>query len=257
MNSTLNLLRHAFGLVTTHPAKTVKVIAPAILMMGGVGLLTAALAPELLAINPSKPDLTSITSVNLALVLLTTFILSYALMAILWHRHTLGPTHAPRPMSAPLILGYLWRVIVLAIIQLVVGLVLVLPLIAAGQEGETAANPSTFSMLLTTFLTQLLLVWLSLRLSLILPAAALGRAITMRHSWQRTQSVSRMLWGVAAALAFINTTFAALIALVSPSTPEHMLALELPIYIIEGLLIFSVLTTLYARQIQQGETGTP
>lgn len=251
MNSALNLLSHALGLVTHRPFKTLAVVAPALVVMCGVGLTTAAFAPELLTLDPANPDLETIKSAELALVLLTTFILSYALMAVLWHRHTLKESHKPLPMSIPLVFGYLWRVFALALIQLAAGIALVIPLIALGKTD--AAGPALTSMMLTTFVTQLLLMWLSLRLSLILPAAAVGRPISISQSWTATEPLSRSLWGVAAALAFINTTLSALIMSFGLTRASHALALELPIYVIEGLLIFSVLTTLYARQIHNND----
>ncbi|MCX7566344.1 hypothetical protein OS189_08305 [Sulfitobacter sp. F26169L] len=252
MNSAVDLLRHALNLVIRRPLTTVSVVAPALVLMCGVGLITAVMAPELLTLDPTGPELQNVKSVKLALILLTTFILSYALMAILWHRHTLSETGNPSPMSASLVFGYLWRVMALAFIQLVAGLVLVVPLIAAGHNnGASGETPALISMLLTTFVTQLLMLWLSLRLSLILPAAALGRPIKIKQSWRYTRPISRTLWGVAAGLAFINTTLTALVTSFELTQPAYVLALELPIYIIEGLLIFSVLTTLYAQQIQR------
>ena len=252
VSSAINLLRQAFDLVVSRPLETVAVISPALLLMGGVGLITASMTPELLVLDPIRPDFKTIGSINLALALLASFALSYALMAILWHRHTLKETSSPLPMSPKVIFGYLWRVVALALIQLLAGLTLVLPLIAAGQGDATSSTgPAMSSMLLTSFLTQFLLVWLSLRLSLILPAAALGRPISIAHSWRSTRAISRSLWGVAAVLALINTTLSASVALVAPNQPGQLLAIELPIYILEGLLIFSVLTTLYAQQIQK------
>jgi len=113
-----------------------------------------------------------------------------------------------------------------------------------GADGE----PAMLSVLMTTFLTQLMLLWLSLRLSLILPAAALGHPITMAHSWRRTAPVSRSLWGVAAVLAVVNTVTATGFGALALARPTLVLMLEMPVHLIEGLLIFSVLTVLYARQ---------
>lgn len=252
VNTAASLLRHALGLLTDEPLKTVAVVAPALVLMGGVGVITAASAPELLALDHVQPDLENITSVRLALVLLTTFVLSYALMAILWHRHTLRDNRTPRPLSAGLIFGYLWRVLALAAVQLAAGVVLVIPLLVARESGANPGGAPTLpSMMLTTFITQLLLIWLSLRLSLILPAAALGRPITMAKSWRCTQTLTRPLWGVAAALAVLNTALSSLTTLLDLTRPVHALVLELPLFILEGLMIFSVLTTLYAYLVQK------
>ncbi len=248
VSSALHLLRHALELVTQQPFKTMAVLRPALVMMLAVGLSTAIFAPELLMLDPAKPNLETIKSMELTLLLLATFILSYALMAVLWHRHTLKESHNPRPISTQLVFGYLWRVLALALIQLIAGIVLVTPLITLGKT--SAAGPALISMMLTTFVTQLLLMWLSLRLSLILPAAAVGRPISIMASWRATEPLSRSLWGVASALALVNAMLSTLLMSFEWAHASHALALELPIYIIEGLMIFSVLTTLYARQIQ-------
>lgn len=250
VNTALKLLKHAIGLLTRHPLVTARVIAPAVVLMAGVGVLMALFAPEMLLISTSNLEIGGSAIRLLPVALLTVFILSYALMAILWHRHTLSAGHAPEPMTAQLLLGYLWRVAVLAMIQLAVSLVLVMPLLMA-EQSATADAPSIYSILLTTFATQLVLVWLSLRLSLILPAAALGRPISLKHSWEQTLGLSRPLWGVAAILAVTNTVLSGLVTLFGPLGPGGALALELPLYVIEGLLIFSVLTTLYAQLIQK------
>ncbi len=251
MNTTLSLIRHAVGLLTRRPLETLRVVAPALVLMAGTGIIAAFAAPELLLVNAANPDLAQITVGAVSVALVFIFVLSYALMAILWHRHTLCADRAPQPMSMPLMLGYLWRVGLLAMIQLAAGLILVVPLMMATQGNDFGDGPSLQSVLLTTFVTQIVLLWLSLRLSLILPAAALGRPISITHSWRYTIRMARPLWGVAAVLALVNTTLGGVLTLLAPSSPGPALALELPIYVIEGLLIFSVLTTLYAQLIQK------
>ncbi len=250
MNTALKLLHHAIGLLTRRPLETARVIAPAVVLMGGIGAITALAAPEMLLVSMSNPEIEGASVSLLPIILLTAFVLSYALMAILWHRHTLAASIAPEPMTLRLLCGYVWRVVMLALIQLGVSLILVMPLLLA-ERSAGGSTPSTYSILLTTFVTQLVLLWLSLRLSLILPAAALGRPISLGHSWKRTTRLSRPLWGVAALLALINTALAVLVAVFGPLSPGHALVLELPVYVIEGLLIFSVLTTLYAQLIQK------
>jgi hypothetical protein len=247
-----SLLRHAIGLLTQDPLKTLTVVAPALGLMAGIGVIAALAAPDVLRIGPGNPNAAQLGLGVLPLILLGAFVLSYALMAILWHRHTLGDQRKHRPMSLSLVAGYLWRVIALAAVQLAVSLALVIPLVLSNQTGgASGASPALASILLTTFVTQLVLVWLSLRLSLILPAAAVGRPLRMAHSWRYTQALARPLWGVAAALAVMNTAFTGILTLFELTAPAHVVALELPVYILEGLLIFSVLTTLYAHQIQK------
>lgn len=252
MMTAVSLLQQAVRLLTRSPLKTLTVVAPALALMGGVGVFAAVAAPDLLAAGPSKAHIADLRSGMMTMIVLATFVLSYAMMAILWHRHTLSDNRHTQPLSAPLFLGYLWRVLALTMIQLVVSLALVIPLVlfSRGADGG-GGTPALTSVLLSTFITQLVLLWLSLRLSLILPAAALGKPIRMALSWRYTQPIARSLWGVAAALALANTAFTGLVSLLDFASPGHRLAIELPIYILEGLLIFSVLTTLYSMQTKK------
>ncbi len=245
------LLMQATRLLTQDPVKTLVVVGPAALVMVAVCAMTMMLAPELLSVGANVVAPADLPLNGITALLVMTFIFSYALMAILWHRHTLGDTHTSQPMSVPLVLGYLWRVLILALIQLFISLVFVVPLILSNQNGgSTADAPSLISILITTFLSQLFLVWLSLRLSLILPAAAIGRPMRMTHSWNYTRPLAGPLWGVAAVLALFNTALTAAITHLGLKTPIFLLMFELPVYILEGLLIFSILTTIYARQIK-------
>jgi len=248
----VKLLQQAVGLLIRSPLKTLTVVAPALVLMATVGAIAAAVAPGLLSGGPTAIDLSSTKAGAQTLGLLMAYVVSYALMAILWHRHTLADTLTPKPMTLPLLFGYLWRVIALSLIQLAVSLALVVPLVLLSHSGNGSdAAPALISMYLSTFITQLVLLWLSLRLSLILPAAALGKPMRMALSWRYTQPIAAALWGVAAALALANTFFASLIAVLDLASPGHRLAIELPIFIVEGLLIFSVLTTLYSLQVQK------
>ncbi|QUJ75124.1 hypothetical protein KDD17_08775 [Sulfitobacter albidus] len=250
MSSALKLIRHALGLLTQHPLQTVRVVAPGLLLMVGVAILALVFAPGLLTLDADNPDVSALPGG--ALVLIAAFVLSYALMAVLWHRHTLRANRAPKPMSTMLIAGYLWRVSLLAVVQLLTSLALVLPLsVAAASNAGGAAPPTLPSILITTFVLQLVVLWVSLRLSLILPAAALGYPIRMVQSWYLTARLTRTLWGVSAVLALINTLATASLNSFWAPTAGRTLVVGLPIYILEGLLIFSILTTLYAQLIQK------
>jgi hypothetical protein len=250
MTATL-LLKQALGLLISDPIKTLLVICPALLLMIAVCGAMIAATPELLTLGAGTGLPADIALSWMSVFLLITFVFSYALMAILWHRHTLGDTHTSLPLSAHLIIGYLGRVLMLALIQLAVSLAFIIPLILSHQNAQDIPqSPSVVSILITTFASQLMLVWLSLRLSLILPAAAIGRPIRMTHSWRITHALAGPLWGVAAVLALLNTGMTAAVTFLGLSTPAYAMLVEVPMYILEGLLIFSILTTLYSRQIK-------
>ena len=234
MITALTLLKYALHLLTRSPLKTLEVVMPALVLMGAVGVFAAVTAPDLLANGPLLGDIDSVRDGLRMICFALAFMFSYALMAILWHRHTLSDTRTPRRMSISLLAGYLWRVFALSLIQLAAGFAMVVPLLA--------------SMLIATFITQLVLFWLSLRLSLILPAAALGKPIRMAQSWRYTVSIARPLWGVAAVLALSKALLAGLVTMIDLASPGYRLAIELPVSALEGLLIFSVLTALYSVQ---------
>lgn len=249
MITALTLFKYALHLLTRSPLKTLEVVTPALVLMGAVGVFAAVTAPDLLANGPLLGDIDSFRDGLRMGGIALAFMFSYALMAILWHRHTLSDTCTPRRMSISLLAGYLWRVFALSLIQLAASFAMVVPLVVFSRTAQSAdATPALASMLISTFITQLVLLWLSLRLSLILPAAALGKPIRMAQSWRYTVSIARPLWGVAAVLALSNTVLTGLVTAIDLASPGYRLAIELPVSVLEGLLIFSVLTALYSVQ---------
>ena len=62
------------------------VVAPSLGLMAAIGVIAAVAAPDVLRVGSTNPDLRGIGSGVLPALLLVAFVLSYALMAILWHR---------------------------------------------------------------------------------------------------------------------------------------------------------------------------
>lgn len=258
MLTAATLLQQAIRLLTRSPLTTLTVLMPALIMMSAVGIIAAFATPGILLASPAGPILNSIESGLKAAGVIAAFILSYAAMAILWHRHTLRDTCTISPISFALLRGYVWRVLALALIQLAASLALVTPLVLfSNSVNGGTGTPSPSSIIFSTFIIQLTLIWLSLRLSLILPSAALGKPISMAESWQQTKAMSRTLWSVAAVLAAVNTCFAGLTSLLAPTSPPQRLLIEMPVLIFEGLLIFSVLTTLYTCTTPNQKSALP
>lgn len=249
------IVRHALAMLLARPGTTLRVIAPAIVMMAAVGILALFAVPSLLVMQSADPStLQGLDRPLTAAGLAVAFVTGYALMAILWHRHALSSA-GPKAFSAKLFIGYMWRVVLLALIQLGFSILIVVPLLLSSGGGDGApSEPNVLAVFITTFLAQLLLIWVSLRLSLILPAAALGTPMSMSESWQHTASVVRPLWGVAAILAALNSVLTLLTGLLSTRTPTMALTVDLPVYMIQGLLIFGVLTTLYSFLVQSTPT---
>lgn len=252
MITTFHLLQNSVGLLTRKPLKTVTVLAPAFVLMAMVGVFATIAAPEFLSAGDARKGASTARSGGAYIAALAAFVLSYAMMAILWHRYTLHDMGTQKPISLKLVLGYVWRALALTAIQIFFYLALLIPLIIhLRSSNASAAAPALLSILLSTFVTQLVLLWLSLRLSLILPAAALGQSISMKMSWHYTEPVTRPIWGVAAILALANTLITSLFTLIGQSSPSQRLMIEMPVYVLQGLLIFSVLTTLYSLQARK------
>ncbi|UWR23604.1 hypothetical protein [Sulfitobacter sp. S190] len=250
MTAAISLLRDATHLLLRHPLGTVRTIAPALCLMLLIALAAAATMPDLLLRSSFERLSGSADNVLGTALLMIGFVLSYALMAILWHRHTLREAK-DRPLDLSMMYGYLWRVVLLGLIQLGFSVAIVMPLLVATVSGGAGSpQPSTLTMLIVSFAAHAVVLWLSLRLSLILPAAAVGRPLSLADSWTRTAGVSRTLWAVAVALTLISTALTGTIQLLAQRATTAAVAVELPLTIVEGLLIFSVLSALYARLIQ-------
>ena len=89
----LSLLRHATGLLTTQPFKTLIVIRPALLLIIGLSILIMFTTSGALtgSENLSQPTIPSNWPLFVALGT------SCSLMALLWHRHTLTDLGHCRP----------------------------------------------------------------------------------------------------------------------------------------------------------------
>lgn len=251
MHTAAAIVRHALQMLLQDPRITLRVISPALILLAGVGITTFLAAPSLLTMRHEPVTADSL----LVAPLILGFMAGYGLMAMLWHRHALHDADV-RPFGLRLFVRYMGRVLLLGIIQLGFSIAIVIPLLLGASFGQNEGpGPSVFAILMTTFLTQLLLIWVSLRLSLILPAAALGAPLAIAESWRKTAALTRPLWGVAAILAGFNTVLTVLIGLIDMRTPLLALIVELPIYVLQGMLIFGILTTLYAHLVQNSVAG--
>ncbi|KIN73097.1 hypothetical protein [Sulfitobacter guttiformis] len=249
MLTTLSLLRHTFRLLLKEPLKTLQVVGPALLVLIVISIIASVTSPEI-AIGSFEGS--RMNAVPLNWIFLTAVVLGYSMMAIAWHRHTLRNTETPRPLTVPLVLGYLWRIVILTTVQITIYVVLMTPLMVSNHSASALnAEPGYISVLMTGFVAELSLIWLSLRLSLILPAAAVGHPMCLTDSWRFTAPVSSQLMGVAAILALVSGVQTAASAHFDLTQPRHLLLLDLPSFVIEGLLIFSLLTILYAALVHK------
>lgn len=167
-----------------------------------------------------------------------------------WHRFILlqeEPANFFPRWSGDRLLAYAGRVVILALVvlALVLPMGLVFGLITTLSQSAFLAIPLFTAMALVASVV-------SLRVSLILPAAAIGKNLTLRQSWDATSEVSPaifwlaiIMFGCAVAVGLIQSLIqlavgTALIGLVIIGVAQGLLS----------LLNVSILTTLYGYLIE-------
>ncbi|MFD2738514.1 hypothetical protein ACFSUD_02930 [Sulfitobacter aestuarii] len=246
MRESLAYLIHALRMLVHEPATTLRVLQPALVLLGGASIAAATVAPDFLALSAQDPEslvLPTPGKMLTGLLLAVLALLGYALVAILWHRHVLldGPEQL-RP-DGGIVLSYIWRAILVGLVQMAISIPVIFLISAFGASGMPVS--------LLGILAAVFFVWVALRLSVILPAAALGETMTIRQSWETTAPSALPLLWLALWLLVINSLISAGIALlVTPATPFGI-ALGTLAYLVEGLIFISVLTTLYGHLVQR------
>lgn len=255
MPTAKDLLRHAIQMLTYAPGTTLQVVMPALVLILGSTLAAAMLAPDTIEAlrNASETmQMPSGSSLLILLVLLIVGLIGYALMAILWHRHVLlngsGQDVALRP-GGDIIRHYIWCAIVVGFVQFLAAfpVTIVMGILGAAFAGFSPA----FSLTVISVLGGIIFAWVALRISIILPAAALGQRMRIAQSWQASAPISASLWGVAGFLAVINVGLTLLTSSLTPDAIAPNLIAGAVVYIIEGLIFVSVMTTLYGYLIEK------
>jgi len=263
MTTALALIAHAIRMLVFETGTTFKVVMPAIVLVLGSTLASAVLVPDAITalqadpeafVLPSRPDLLILLVLGLAALL------GYVLLAILWHRHVLLNTAEReenlRP-SASIVLSYVGRAILVGLMQLLATIPIVICTAAVGAViGMTAGvGGSVFMGMVIGLISGVIFLWIALRLSVVLPAAALGNAMRISESWRETAPISAPLWGVAALLAAINIGINGLAAMVLPDATVVSSMIAAIVYLAEALIFVSVLTTLYGHLVEGRPLG--
>lgn len=258
MNTALALLAHALRMLIFEVGTTLRVLSPAILLVLGCSLAIGLLAPDALEVFDAAPGDTLALTPSGALVF-TVFgvvgLIGYALMAILWHRHVLlnGADGGLRP-GASLIFSYFWRAVVVGCVQLLAAIPVTLVIGILGAAFMQTSGGGAVTSLLTLG-GSVIFIWIALRLSVVLPAAALGHRMAVRESWTVTQPLSGPLWGLAVLLTGVNMLISLLTLGIVPTQDALALVLGTVIFILEGLVFISVLTTLYGHLVEGRSLG--
>lgn len=260
MNTALAILTHALRMLIHAPSTTIRVLMPALVLVIGCSLAIALLAPDMIipkqTINaPAEPP-----TLQAALFFLTfgaVGLIGYALMAILWHRHVLlnGSDRIEdlRPDRA-IFVGYIWRAILVGLAQMVAAIPIAI-LIGILGGSMMYANPTGPMATLLGLVASVIFVWVAMRLSVVLPAAALGEPMRLGESWTTTKPISAALWGVALLLSGLNICVYMISDTLLPVTGGLAILAHTIIYVVEGLVFISVLTTLYGHLVEGRSLG--
>lgn len=255
MNLALALLAHALRMILYQPATTARVLMPALVVVLGATLAIGTLAPDAMAIfDTPQEDVVPPDAGQSMMFLLFGLIalLGYALLAVLWHRHVLldGADQTITGLSPGLFFGYVWRAIVVGCMQLVAAIPVTLVIggfATALASGQTSGLASYLIGLIGT----VVLIWIALRISVVLPAAALGHRMAIGDSWSVTAPLSNGLWGAAVLLTGINALFFVISDTLLPGASPLAILIRSAIFLAEGLLFISLLTTLYGHLIEK------
>ncbi|MFT6674553.1 MAG: hypothetical protein ACJAVM_000736 [Sulfitobacter sp.] len=263
MTTALTLIAHAIRMLVFETGTTLRVVMPALIMVLGSTLAMALVTPEvLLALNapPEAIHLPPASDITLMMVFALVALLGYVLLSVLWHRHVLISDDQRDGHEAPtagILLRYIGKAIVVALLQMLATIPILLATAAIGAVlGITAQGGATaFSGMIVGLLAGLAFIWLALRISIVLPAAALGNNMRVTESWQQTARIATPLWGVAVLLAAINLGISSLTGIISPNNLVLAMLVGTTIYLIEGLIFISVLTTLYGHLVEGRPLG--
>lgn len=259
MSDALAILTHALRMLLFDVSRTIRLLLPTILMVMVSGIILSSFAYDtIFALDDTT--LTPPPAAGQNLLLFAVFgviaLLSYALMAVLWHRHVLI-NGAERP-DARLYFGYIWRAVVVGAFQVLAAIPVMAAIGMAGLAvgtGFGSASATDAVATLLGFVGTVVLLWIGLRVSLVLPAAALGQTLSIRESWDTTQRISTPLWGVGLLLTGINTALYYVTAPLLVGDSYLVFGLQTALFIAEGLVFISVLTTLYGYLIENRSLG--
>ncbi|WP_299968358.1 hypothetical protein [uncultured Roseobacter sp.] len=252
MNLPIAILSRAFRLIFAQPRQTLRVILPGVvtyivggLLVGGAIFLGASMPVEA---SRSNLLLLALTLPGFAILLR-----GFSLFAVMWHRHALVPDHARDDVMKPVkgtLNRYLWRCALLVLLLLIISL----PIGFVGGVGTGIAESSTgrgswVASGINTLIS-IVISWIGLRLSLMLPAVSVGDHMGITQSWAATRAASKDLFWTAALLGILNASVWAISVGVLAAMPFLGLALAPCIFVFQSLLYLSVLSTLYGHLIE-------
>ncbi|PIV73971.1 MAG: hypothetical protein COW55_11130 [Rhodobacteraceae bacterium CG17_big_fil_post_rev_8_21_14_2_50_65_11] len=173
--------------------------------------------------------------------------ITYCWAAVGWHRFVLLEEHGNGIVPqwrGPNILSYIGRAILIGVVVMLIGIVsgmlLTMIMFAAPVQAVGFVLATGWVMGMS---------WVITRMGLILPAAALGKPMTIRESWTATKPVATDLLVPLFVIAVAMNLLSELIMLLFTNSTLGMIPLAF-LYWMQVLLNLSLMTTLYGTQVE-------
>ncbi|SLN32663.1 hypothetical protein [Roseisalinus antarcticus] len=263
----VNIMRHAILMVLNNLADALRAsLGP--IMIGVVAVVAIAAVlnvnpmllfapPDFGMMDPGAMDPSGMGQMPqgypqfalLALISAVWSLVIFSWVSVTWHRFILLeeypgslPAIADRPIWA-YIRKSLWLAILIILVFIPIILLLSLAL------GPMLAILGQFGALAFSLVLGLIFGYVWLRWSLILPAVAVGRQMTVSESWQATKPMSGTIWGVAFLLILLNFVLGLITLPFGASLVALLLAQIVNWFTL--MVGMSVLTTLYGNVVEK------
>ncbi len=182
-----------------------------------------------------------------SLVAAVVWIFALSWVAVAWHRYVLLEERSGLlpPLRQDLVWPYIGRTILLALIMILLAIpvMFVLGLLLGISD-------SNVMLFIVGVLTWLVLGWVAMRLSLVLPARAVDKPMSFGESWSATAPASGGILVIVLVLGVLNMVLGWLIPGIFGANIVSAL-LSLVVQWFTAMLGLSVLTTLYGHLVER------
>ncbi|GHG82894.1 hypothetical protein [Pseudodonghicola xiamenensis] len=230
----ISIFRHAVKMIFSDMGATLRISIPMIVLLV-VQVLVFAMTDSEADQNPGWAF--SLDIFNL---------IASLWVAVAWHRYVLME-HYPQGLmpefrSREMLVYFAKTLLLIAITVLPAGVVFALILNVGTPEPVSVA---------VLIVLALVLIWVTMRLSVLLPAAAIGRRLTMAAAWRATQPISLGVIGLVLLIMLTSAVLFIPVLLVSLGTSVFIgIAGAIVVQWFCTLLSLSVLTTLYGVYVE-------
>ena len=246
------IIKHSFGMVFRNFGNALKVSVGPILIASALlylAILLTGFSPAWAATSIMLGRLPG-TLVAVVAVAVAVYLFVATWIAVAWHKFILVedyPGILPA-LSVPTVMAYISKSFVIGILLL---LALVPMLVVAGLVlGLLGLTENAIASLVIGFVLGLLLTYLWLRLSIVLPGVAIGKTMTNRQAWTATAPMSDDIFGASAILVAINTVISFAADYFLPSGLVYY-AVIVAINWFTMMVGISLLTTLYGHLVEK------